>query len=284
MPGYHPPIPHTGSHPFSMQRPATFLTALRVVSRSLRRLVWPRPLLYAPIGIARGRGNVLSRRPEVYLCGFPRSGNTFARTAFLSANPGVKVQSHRHIPAFVLRHMQTGTPGMVLIRSPYDAIISWAIHENQSIEEAAAYWNDYYEALLPHRDQLFVVGFEEITSDFGQVILDFNARWGTAYVPFDHSARAVAACFGEIEEEERLPGGAIRELRVCRPSAERREVKESMARDSRASKFFRKELGRAEALFREFTSPVAPRQVPGIRSTVSVSPLGAGAEPSLAVS
>ncbi len=233
--------------------PPTRFSAPRILlNRSARRLLWPRPALYFPFGIIRGRGNVFSNAAEVYISGYPRCGNTFARTAFISANPGARLQSHRHIPTFDIQAIKRGLPGLVLIRNPLDAAVSWAIHENQTLEEALAYWNDFYETLLPFRPRLFLARFEEVTTDFGAVIRGLNARWGTSYVPFDHTPENAAKCFRVTEEEHRKPCGAIREMQVCRPSAPRRLVKQTHLQQLNQSDFLRDELARAKELYDTF--------------------------------
>src|SRR5277367_3556920 len=120
--------------------PPTSFSATRIrLNRAARRVLWPRPSLYYPFGILRKRGNVFDKGAQIYISGYPRCGNTFSRTAFLAANPGVSIQSHRHIPAFVLQLMKYGIPGLILLRNPLDAAVSWAIYQNQTLEEAIAY-------------------------------------------------------------------------------------------------------------------------------------------------
>jgi hypothetical protein len=236
----------------SVTPPVKFSATRIRLNRFARRALWPRPALYFPFGLMRRRGSVFNRNFEMYISGYPRCGNTFARTAFLAANPKVKVQSHRHIPTFVLQSVKLGVPGLVLLRTPLDAAVSWAIHENQTLEEAIAYWNDYYETLLPVRSELFIARFEEVTRDFGAVIRALNAKWRTAFVPFDHTPENAAECFRVTEEEHRQPSGLIREMQVCRPSPERRSVKEAHLQQLNESSFLRQELARATSLYEAF--------------------------------
>lgn len=233
--------------------PPTSFSATKIrLNRAARRLLWPHPAFYFPFGVLRKRGNVFSRKAKLYISGYPRCGNTFTRTAFLSANPGVEVQSHRHIPTFVIHLMKSGIPGLVLIRNPLDAAVSWAIHENETLEEAIAYWNDYYETLLPVRSQLFLARFEDVTTDFGGVMRAFNKRWGTSYVPFEHTPENAARCFMVTEEEHRQPCGEIREMQVCRPSAPRLLVKQAHLQQLNQSDFLREELARAKDIYETF--------------------------------
>lgn len=232
--------------------PTRFSATKILLNRAARRILWPSPALYFPFGMLRGRGNVFSREAEVYISGYPRCGNTFTRAAFLLSNPGARLESHRHIPTFVLQSVKNGIPGLVLIRNPLDAAVSWAIHENESLEEALAYWNDFYETLLPVRSELFLARFEDVTTNFGGVMKAFNARWGTSYVPFDHTPENAASCFQITEDDHRKPCGEIREMQVCRPSAPRRLVKEKHLQQLNQSDFLREELARAREIYQTF--------------------------------
>lgn len=228
-------------------------TKIRLI-RAAKRLLWPHPHFYYPFGILRKRGSVLNKNFELYMGGYPRSANTFARIAFLTANPKTNVLTHRHIPTFVLHLMRCGVPGLVLIRRPLDAAVSWAIYENKSIEQGLAYWNDYYETLLPVRPDLFVVRFEDVTRDFGAVMRDFNARWGTSYNPFDHTPENAARCFMVSESEVycKRVNGKLPEMQVSRPSPVRRVIKETHMDHLNQSAFMRNELARANDLYEAF--------------------------------
>lgn len=197
------------------------------LKRMARRLFWPRPSLYAPFSLLRGHGNVLATHYPLYICGYPRSGNTFALKAFQSANPNVLVRSHKHIPAFAVQSVRINMPGMLLIRNPVDAGISWSIFTKKPLWESLAYYNDYYSVLLPYRDELMFVSFEEVISDFGKVTEAFNARWGTDFIAFEHTPKNVARCMKEIESDFLDPiQGRINESRVARPSLHRKSQRQ----------------------------------------------------------
>jgi len=240
--------------------------------------------MYFPFGILRGRGNVFRKNVELFMAGYPRCGNTFTRVAFLSANPGVPILTHQCVPSFVLNLAHAGIPGLMLIRNPLDSAVSWAIHQNLSVqepgvckrfssaawyphqdlslEEAVAYWNDYHEALLPVRSNLFIARFEEVTKDFGAVMKAFNKRWDTDYVPFEHTIENAARCFQVTENEHTLPDGKVLEMQVCRPSKKRNIVKETCLDQLNQSDFLREELARAQELYDAFVNDRPAAQQP----------------------
>ncbi len=236
------------------------------LKRFARRMVWPRPALYAPFGILRNRGNVFGAGHEIYISGYPRSGNSFAVKAFLMANPEIPVRSHTHIPTFVVQSARKHRPGMVLIRNPIDAAISWAIYTRHPLRQTLAYYNDYHSVLLPCRDDLHFVTFEDVTSDFGGVITAFNNRWNTGYVPFQHTPENVARCMAQIETEYVDRNGRVVETKVPRPSVERKLVKETFLRQINRSSVWQKELYRANELYqilapKRFTAPTPMMEV-----------------------
>src|SRR5664280_2092662 len=264
-------------HPaITMGKPDTLMAATaNGLRRIARRLFWPRPALYLPIGILRhGRkGNILQPGFELYISGFPRSGNTFALKAFLSANPDTPVRSHRHIPTFVIHSIKHDMRGMVLIRNPLDAATSWAIFTRTPLKEALQYYQDYYSVLLPYHKRLFFVSFEEVIQDFGQVTREFNARWGTRYVPFENTDENVASCMSEIDLEYRDEDGAVAEWQVARASPARKPEKEALLGELNRSASLQKELRAAQELYqflapRPLFLPSRPRH--GTRTTQSI--------------
>jgi hypothetical protein len=214
-----------------------------------RRLLWPRPVLYLPLGLLRGHGNILRARYQLYISGFPRSGNTFALKAFQQANPGVPVRSHKHIPVFVVQSLKWNMPGIVLIRNPIDAAISWSIFTKQPVWESLAYYNDYYSVLLPHREALQFVSFEEVVGDFGKVIEALNTRWETNYTPFQHTPDNVGRCMREIESDFFDPvEKRVNESVIPRPSIHRKSQRESYLPQLNQSRA-RTELQQANELY-----------------------------------
>ena len=226
------------------------LSLLRLkLKRLARRATWPRPAVYYPFGILRGRGNVFRTSHELSISGFPRSGNTFALKAFLLSNPNVPVRSHRHNPTFTVQDVRNNKPEMLLIRNPVDAAVSWSIYTRKPLHHTLAYYTDFHSVLRPYRDELFVVSFEAVVEDFGKVMGAFNARWGTDYALFEHTPENVARCVAEIEAEYLDKSGKVIESKVPRPSRQRRSQKEILLRQLNRSAAAQQELLRANELY-----------------------------------
>lgn len=222
------------------------------------------------------KGNVCQSGFELYISGFPRSGNTFAVKAFLTANPGTPLRSHKHIPTFIVQSVKSGRPGMVLIRNPLDAAISWSIHRRAPVGQSLQYYSDYYSVLAPYRERLFIVSFEDVVADFGKVINGFNARWGTAYRPFENSEQNVANCMAQIEAEYTGRDGKVNERTVARPSATRAAKKEALLSQINSSSALRAELCRAQELYHFFPpqacAPAKPKHHPDSTQSIRLRP------------
>lgn len=188
------------------------------------------PSLFFGIYSARRkyRGLLTGPRTGLVIEGFPRSGNTFAVFAFRHAQRrNIRVAHHLHAPAQVLRATNLGTPTLVLLREPLDAVLSLMLRDPRfTAEKALRYYASFYEAIAGHRDGFVVGSFEEVTGDYGAVIERINARFGTRFVPFDHTEENVEEVFASIEESHRARRrNRVVEEQIARPSATRAGLK-----------------------------------------------------------
>ena len=77
---------------------------------------------------APGSSRAVTPDKLVVIEGFPRSGNSFARRAFIMAQDETfdvtRIAHHLHVPAQVIRAARWRIPTLVLIRRPKDAVLS----------------------------------------------------------------------------------------------------------------------------------------------------------------
>jgi hypothetical protein len=175
----------------------------------------------------KDRARVVTPDTQLVMEGFPRSANTFARVAFNSAqSERVRIAHGLHVPAQVIRAAQWRIPTLVLIRKPKDAVLSFAIRDPISVDQALRYYLSFYETVEEYRDAYVLGLFEEVTEDFGGVIRRINDRFGTTFSPFSHDERNVDGVFARIEENSRKRfGEASLENKVSRPFASREKLK-----------------------------------------------------------
>lgn len=182
------------------------------------------------LAIARRRhGFPVDRHSDIVIEGFPRSGNTFAYTAFVMAQPRpVRAAGRVHAPAQLIAAARWGIPGIVLIRHPDEAIPSFLIrHPRTGARQAMRGWLRFYEPLRPHLKKLVVGTFDRVTTDFGSVIERVNERFGTDFVPFQHTDENVRKVWEAIDRDyqTRVGEGPEFDRIVARPSARREELR-----------------------------------------------------------
>lgn len=132
--------------------------------------------------------------------GYPRSANSFAVRAFMEAQGGfVRVGNHTHSPANIIRGVRLAKPVLLVVREPKDAILGYCAWSDQTEGKLNDFlmrrqlnlflkrYVSFHRKLLPYLDQIVVADFNEVTSDYGGVIVMLNERYGTDFNVFEHS-------------------------------------------------------------------------------------------------
>ena len=180
--------------------------AMRRASDILERM----PTLYLALMRARYRNSGFRRSivgpdHDVMIEGYPRSANSFAHDAFAMANPGLAIATHLHSAAHVRMAVACGVPAMVLVREPDAAVLSSLALMSQAsgatfnagarrrlVREATLRYARFYERLVPVRERVLLIRFEDAITDFGVVVERLNARAGTTFTRFEHTEANVA--------------------------------------------------------------------------------------------
>ena len=188
--------------------------------------------LALPLARLRGHGVPYGPGTEIVIEGFPRSANSFAVAAFARAQ-GRKPQiaHHVHAPAQIIAAARASVPAIVLIRDPEDAVLEYVIKKPAiTIAQALRGYTRFYAPLMRHRSAFVTGVFDEVTSDFGNVIGRLNERFGTTFREFEHTDDNARATLNEIDQYWRglLGPGEQLEIVVGRPSAVRDEMKERL--------------------------------------------------------
>jgi hypothetical protein len=173
---------------------------------------------------------VVTPDTQLVIEGFPRSANSFARVAFNRAQKEkVRIANGLHVPAQVIRASRWRIPTLVLIRNPRDAVLSFAIRDPISVEQALRYYLAFYETVEAYRDAYILGTFEDVTGDFGQVIRRINDRFGTTFSPFRHNERNVEAVLARVERNSKRAFGETRwEDKASRPIEARENKKREL--------------------------------------------------------
>jgi len=203
----------------------------------------------------KDQARVVTQDTQLVIEGFPRSANTFARVAFNSAQrERVRIAHGLHVPAQVIRASRWRIPTLVLIRKPKDAVLSFAIRDPISVDQALRYYLSFYETVEEYRDAYILGLFEEVTEDLGEVIRRINDRFGTAFSPFSHNERNVEGVFARIEinSRKRFRETSL-ENKVSRPFASREKLKREVGYELEDPKH-RDLISRAETVYDRLTS------------------------------
>ena len=204
------------------------------------------------------RGNdaprLTNRGTQIVIEGYPRSGNTFAVTAFMQAqDKEVRVAHHLHVPTQIIRAAHWRIPALVLIREPADAVSSLMVREPLiTARYALNYYVSFYRTVAKYPNAYVLGTFHEVTNDFGATIGRINTKFGTRFAAFEHTEDNLKTVFARIEKLNVINDDGS-ENRVARPSAARTEPKNSLRETFRAHKKLGELLLEAEAVHRNLT-------------------------------
>ena len=147
-------------------------------------------------------------------------------------------------------------PTLVVIRRPRDAVLSFAVWDPISVDQALRYYVSFYETIEKYRDAYVLGLFEEITEDFGQVIKRINNKFGTTFSLFRHDEENVSKVFADMDTYARKRfGETLWESKVHRPSAVKRRMKHEIEYNLENPKRKRL-LDKAEAVYYRLTNPM----------------------------
>jgi hypothetical protein len=204
------------------------------------------------------RTRVVTPDTQLVIEGFPRSGNTFARRAFVMAQgekfDRTRIASHLHVPAQVVQAARWQIPTLVLIRRPRDAVLSFALWNPISVDQALSYYRSFYETVEMYRDAYVLGHFEEITEDVGQVIKRVNGKFGTTFSLFRHDEENVGRVFADMDIFAREKYGETQwERKAHHPSTVKERMKHEIEYELENPRR-KKLIAEAEAVYERLTN------------------------------
>lgn len=184
-----------------------------LLQHKLKYLLQKWPELYRQIQLRRYRdqpnySQIISPDSDILIEGYPRSANSFGTKAFKFANgtDTYKIATHLHVYSQVILGIRYKVPTMVMIRHPYDCVISYAamVSDLTSYEQFVKstdiswYLEDYivfYKNLKPYEGQFLLASFKEVSTDYGKVMESLNDMYGVNFIPFEHTDENVQTVF-----------------------------------------------------------------------------------------
>ena len=224
--------------------------------------LWSHPSWYRAVEKLRFRIEGFDSNFDLLFDGFPRSGNTFGSMMVLvSQQDRLKVRSRRHNPRDFIRSVKVDKPACLTLRRPVDAISSWIIYNNLSIDSMVRFYINFYRILLPYRSSFLVLPFYAITGDMPLVIDLINLRFGMNLErQFDLEACKIKA-LERIDNVWRNDRGIVNEFQVARPHPAREQRKMELKQELLSPRYSDL-LRRCEELYqiyeREFLSRLPP--------------------------
>jgi hypothetical protein len=206
----------------------------------------------------------VTQKTDLLIEGYPRSGNTYARIAFLMAcNNAFVVSSHLHCIGNVRRAIRLDKPILILIRKPLDAVSSYLVYQGERLPARQALYEyiDFYTFVLNNREHIVVASFEEVTESFDQVIARINQHFDTTFPLFEPTEENNNKCMELIRDQispwlvDRLSWS--NERKVSMPASGRGTLKQSACNrleDVRCQQL----LVRAERLYETLVMPLPP--------------------------
>lgn len=175
------------------------LKPLRAIKHELRyrcghHLQWAQ-WYFKYLGEPNDIHNVVNADHKLVLEGYGGSGNTFAWWTIRHANPKLPICHHLHIPCNVSEGLRLHLPVIVIIRPPVASVASlysrdFVVYPGQGLR----HYIGYYQKIEPFLDQVLVVNFEDIKKDMGRVVERCNHKFGTSFIPFEHTPENADHC------------------------------------------------------------------------------------------
>jgi len=250
-------VPSQGSFTawLSISKPRTLRTPRAYVVRNyLADALDARPRTFMRIQRRRQRTwksvhRLVTADHHLVLDAFPRSGSSFAHVAFKRANPASagKIGTHIHRSAHVIEGARLGIPTLVLLRAPESAVTSLMALGVQNGELPMLSPADAqlciaetlrryirFHTRISHLETIVLATFEEVVSDFGDIIDRVNTRCGTTFARFDHNDDTVAEIFDSTRHH-------------LSPNADRDAVKSAVRKSDHSPKLVKLRLSAEDA-------------------------------------
>lgn len=115
-----------------------------------------------------------SASDDLYLGGYPRSGNTYFTGLTINLYPHLNFASHLHVTAAIKIALKNELPTFILIREPKDTIISWVCRKvfldnaklNQRfVDGKLKQYINYYNFGLLNKNNIKILNFDELIGE-----------------------------------------------------------------------------------------------------------------------
>ena len=175
---------------------------------------------------SKNRSHLVSKRKNLVIEGFPRSGNTFATETIKYANNyKLYIANHLHLPAQLYLAQKYGIPTYIVIREPISSIASLLIRNSKlNAKIALYYYIEFYKTVIKYKKSVIIGNFENLIDDMEKEIKRINKKYNTNFLIFHHNNDSVKIIFDRLEKSEKNKRKDY-ELFMSRPSEKRKDLK-----------------------------------------------------------
>lgn len=232
--------------------------ARHLIRRLLRRgkyFTGDRPWLL-PINIRftpEGASRSITDATELVIEGFPRSGNTFAVFAFRHAQADdVSVASHIHHLAPLKIAIDRKLPVLAVVRPPLPCLASYLVAGPHARPQGVLKeYIHHHRGVLTLADELVIATFDQVTTDLSGVIDRLNQRFGTSFLPFEHSQANETVVFEAIANYHGRIHRRKEATRVVPTPTEDRKAEAAMWGERLSSPALQGLVDQAQGLYRQ---------------------------------
>lgn len=178
----------------------------------------------------RGKGIVsVSNSTKLVIEGYPRSANTFALAKISTLNPALQLAHHVHGAGQLIKAINYGTPALVLIRYPVDAVASLIIRERHvSVDYALKNYNYFYRFVIKKYTHFYIADFLDVINDFDVIVEGLMAKYpGLALNEGDYANLDVSEEIKEMDMRDNDNRG-IDDNRISMPVNQREDIKNNL--------------------------------------------------------
>ena len=223
---------------------------LHRINHDLRRFFWSRPVLYRPLGMLRGKGDVFRFDFDLMVEGYPRSANTYMANLLRVTQPRFRVKNRAHIPCHAIAAAEAGIPVLMLLRAPLDCVSSYAILKEEPATIHLRYYLAYHEVLRTKTKGMLLVDFDTAINSSLGVLSAFDETFGLGFdYNFDFATKQAEA-LALIDREGTRPDGTVDYRFLNRPTEERNAWKQEVVAEL-MSPANAVRLARANEVYRE---------------------------------
>lgn len=116
-------------------------------------------------------------KTDIVIEGYPRSSNSFTVSMlklFDKNEPRISIAHHTHSVDNLRLGIGYGIPVVVLARPPEDALLSYLIYSNRTVEFVARHYISFYSGVLALDATPIAIDFHSIVTDFNSVVSKNN--------------------------------------------------------------------------------------------------------------